>query len=525
MKWCQHCQVQEVLRARLSLLRGGLWSRMRREPQDELESSKEVEVSESGSGIVQQTVLHDIKQCSSSVAVEGGRAPPLWRRRWVLVVMAVSVLACAAVGAVALGTNARRQREVSPAATGGAISAGQLRPSSSPAVATFAPSGTVPPSRAKSPTPAGGTVPPSRAKSPTPAGRSKPLRLYRLPAEPLAVCNDGSSPVIRYSPGTEGYVVMLDGGGQCSDLRCLLQRPTSLRSTAADVDGATSFDSGGVLSRNPTESPVAHYSLVTVRYCSSDGWHGDRSGAYPEAELAAAGVKASEQYRYQHFRGARIVDAVFRLLTDPAREAERAKIGMPLLAPDMPVLFGGFSAGARGAMVNGDGVRARFNLTRLALWLDSGYYVDLGAGSHLREQTAAIFERYVNGSEAAAPRWNNVSRWQDLFGVYRMPAIASRYVVIASQLDSFQVGVNNIPGASQAVSRARVQTYVRDGLASLEPRSPCSSIISDTDESHAETAGDFKFNTIGVPRVSLRQEVQRVLDPSCNSLTRMIRPE
>ncbi len=316
----------------------------------------------------------------------------------------------------------------------------------------------------------------------------------------------------------------MDGGGQCSGLS-LRNRDINLRSTAADVDGVKSFDYGGLLSRYPNVSPVAHYSLVTVRYCSSDGWHGNRSGAYSIAELDAAGVKAADRFRYEHFRGARIVDAVFRLLTDPARADERARIGMPQLAPDTPVLFGGFRAGARGAMVNGDGVRARFNLTRLALWLDSGYYVDLGAGSSLHEQTAQIFARYVNGSEAAAPQWNNVSRWQDLFGVYRMPAITSRFVVVASQKDSFQTYANYTPGAdSPAVVRAEVVAKVRAGLEALEPQAPCASIVSDTDESHAETAGDFKFNTIGAPQVSLKTELRRVLDPSCKSLLRYIRP-
>jgi hypothetical protein len=494
---------------------------MRREPQDageesvlhgSIRESGALSLTTTASDEVRLSGLQDIKR--GTVATTVGLAVPQRQRRWVLAVVALGVLACAAVGvAVALGTNQGRRR----GGDADQATAGQVRAPSSPssAPATFVPTAMRPPGERPTPRP----TPP-----PTPAGRSQSVRVHRLPAEPEALCNDGTSPVIRYSPGTEGYVVMLDGGGQCSELRCLQNRAQPLRSTAEDVDGATSFDLSGVLSRNPKVSPVAHYSLVTVRYCSSDGWHGDRSGAYSDAELDAAGVNANDRFRYEHFRGARIVDAVFRLLMDPARAGERAGIGMPRLAPDAPVLFGGFSAGARGAMVNGDGVRARFNLTRLALWLDSGYYVDMGVGSTLREQTAQLFARYVDGSEAAAPQWNNVSRWQDLFGVYRMPAITSRFVAVASQKDSFQVNVNTVPGVGSAVGHAAVQAMISAGLEALEPQAPCSSIVSDTDESHAETAGDFKFNTIGAPQVSLGTELRRVLDPSCKSLVRYIRP-
>jgi hypothetical protein len=354
------------------------------------------------------------------------------------------------------------------------------------------------------------------------AGAPGLVRLHRLPAEPLVTCNDGTSPAIWYSPGSEaGFLVMLEGGGQCSSLACLVSRPSRLRSTAADVDGAAARAPGGVLSRRLHASPVANWSLVTVRYCSSDGWHGDLSGAFSAAEMDAAGVRPEERFQFMNFRGARIVDAVFRLLTAPAREAERRALGLPRLANDTPVLFGGFSAGARGAMVNGDGVRARFNLSRMALWLDSGYYVDMGAGSSLHDQTREIFARYVNGSAAA--RWNDVARWQDLFGVYRMPSLATRFVAVASQNDSFQSWAQYDGVTDRAVMRARVAAAIKRGLAALDPLPACATIVSDLDATHAATADDGAFAAIGAPQLSLARELARVFDPACRSLTRFIR--
>jgi hypothetical protein len=348
------------------------------------------------------------------------------------------------------------------------------------------------------------------------------VRYHRLPSEPLVACNDGTSPVISYSPGTEeGYVVMLDGGGQCSSLACLLRREPRLRSTAADVDGAAARAPGGVLSRRPQATPVANWSLVTVRYCSSDGWHGDVSGAFSAAEMDAAGVPAEKRYQFQHFRGARIVDAVFRLLTAPARGRERRALGLPRLSSDTPILFGGFSAGARGAMVHGDGVRTRFNLSRIALWLDSGYYVDMGSGSSLHDQTREIFTRYVNGSLAA--RWSDVARWQDLFGVYRMPSIATRFVAIMSQNDSFQANAQYDGVTDQAVMKSRVAAAIKRGLTELDPLPACATIVSDLDATHAVTANDGAFASIGAPQVSLARELGRVVDPACRSLTRFIR--
>ena len=372
----------------------------------------------------------------------------------------------------------------------------------------------------------GADAPQAEAGAPALQSRAPPrrgfVRLHRLPAEPLVTCNDGTSPAIWYSPGSEaGFVVMLEGGGQCSSLACLRRRDARLRSTAADVDGATARAPGGVLSRLQHATPVANWSLVTVRYCSSDGWHGDLSGAFSAAEMAAAGVRPKERFQFMHFRGARIVDAVFRLLTAPAREAERRALGLPRLASDTPVLFGGFSAGARGAMVNGDGVRARFNLSRMALWLDSGYYVDMGAGSSLHDQTLEIFARYVNGSAAA--RWNDVARWQDLFGVYRMPSLATRFVAVSSQNDSFQSWAQYDGVTDSAVMRARVAAAIKRGLAALLPLPACATIVSDLDATHAVTADDGAFAAIGAPQLSLARELARVLDPACRSLTRFIR--
>ena len=115
-----------------------------------------------------------------------------------------------------------------------------------------------------------------------------------------------------------------------------------------------SFSQGGIFEDNPVKSPIAGANKAFVTYCSSDAWVGD-------------GIS----YGFA-FRGQRIVAAVLASLVQ--------KQGMGSV-PDTRLIFGGCSAGGRGAAFNVDYVSdiltragapdvAVYGLLDAALWID-----------------------------------------------------------------------------------------------------------------------------------------------------------
>ena len=89
----------------------------------------------------------------------------------------------------------------------------------------------------------------------------------------------------------------------------------------------------------PTGAALRGAHAVYVQHCSSDAFMGDREG--------------SRHTSGWHFRGQAILAAV---LSELRREHRLAHAGAATT-----VVFGGASAGARGAMVHLDSVRACFN--------------------------------------------------------------------------------------------------------------------------------------------------------------------
>jgi hypothetical protein len=187
----------------------------------------------------------------------------------------------------------------------------------------------------------------------------------------------------------------------------------------SDVDQAsskywqTSTQASGVFSRSENNS-FAAANMVYVRYCSSDAWMGNA-------------VAWEEQ-----FRGAPTVYAVFTDLLNNMGLAAGAKL-----------LFGGCSAGARGAMVHLDnvvamlaqeGIEARGMLDS-GLWIDVQPVTNTGMGGTLLDQAEYVYG-FANTSSvipadcaAAYPG----QEYKCLFGQYRMPFVKSDYFISMSQ--------------------------------------------------------------------------------------------
>ena len=157
---------------------------------------------------------------------------------------------------------------------------------------------------------------------------------------------------------------------------------------------------------------IASNSLqVNVPYCSSDGWMGNLD---------------NEEIGFE-FRGHEIVKATLELVK------ERWNVGK-----GDTVIFGGASAGARGAMVHLDMVADFFKDSTVLGVLDSPLWVDLNPPDEstvgLLDQTQKVYEvtgvRAVSGGDGVITDDCAESFLEEefkcLFGQYRIPFIKVR---------------------------------------------------------------------------------------------------
>ena len=197
-------------------------------------------------------------------------------------------------------------------------------------------------------------------------------------------------------------------------------------------------------------------ACLAIAYCSSDAWVGN--------------VGASAETFGWHFRGQKIVEALFDKLQNGVvvttkYEARNATTGKKehlantttysMHAHDK-VLFGGCSAGSRGAMFNIDYVQSMLpaGMAPVVAFLDSPLWVDEipitgpnGSIVPLEYQTQQIYN-LVNATArlgddcAAAYPASSGEQWKCLYGQYRLPFVKTPYLMSASQFDKYQLPYN-----------------------------------------------------------------------------------
>jgi hypothetical protein len=143
------------------------------------------------------------------------------------------------------------------------------------------------------------------------------------------------------------------------------------------------------------------------------------------------------------FRGARVVKAVIKDLV------QRHGLGSNSHGRDT-LIFAGGSAGARGVMVHLDYVSdmlgSAANAVKVVGFMDSPLWVQMpavdshqGRGDFVTEtKTMHQFANVTHLGNACAARYK-ADQWKCLFAEYRMPFVKSRYLLVASQYDKFQL--------------------------------------------------------------------------------------
>mmetsp|Transcript_25583 Transcript_25583/g.51073 ORF Transcript_25583/g.51073 Transcript_25583/m.51073 type:complete len:387 (-) Transcript_25583:35-1195(-) len=253
---------------------------------------------------------------------------------------------------------------------------------------------------------------------------------------PLARCNDGSTAGMYTSTTIDSsatsprtFVIYLSSGGWCYSKATCDARWLTARSLMSSKGYKETEDVGGIFDSEALDDSTVVW--INVPYCSSDGHMGNSDNSDLGFE----------------FRGHEIVKAVLQTTKD------RWGVG----AGDV-VVFGGASAGARGAMVHLDYVQNHFfNESEVLGVLDSPLWVDLdppdwSGKEGLLKQTAAVYDvagvgEYSGPDGVVTEDCSSAHKGEEykcLFGEYRMPFVRPPHLLVSAEYDSFQLGQDGL---------------------------------------------------------------------------------
>ncbi|KAG6406330.1 hypothetical protein SASPL_133930 [Salvia splendens] len=179
------------------------------------------------------------------------------------------------------------------------------------------------------------------------------LTLIHGAAAKGAVCLDGTLPGYHYhrgfGSGANSWIVNLEGGGWCNNVRTCVYRKKTRRGSSNYFERQIAFT--GILSDKAWENPdFYNWNRVKVRYCDGASFSG-------EGENRAAGL---------HFRGERIYHAAMdELMAKGMRNANQ-------------VLLAGCSAGGLAVILHCDRFRGLFpSSTKVKCLSDGGLFMDV----------------------------------------------------------------------------------------------------------------------------------------------------
>jgi O-palmitoleoyl-L-serine hydrolase len=260
--------------------------------------------------------------------------------------------------------------------------------------------------------------------------------------ERRAVCNDGSPAAYYIRPGHSGaenkWIVWLKGGGACnSPEECADRWNNEMPERMSSASFPAKLPKGqGIFSRDPAVNPDFHnWSMVVVKYCSSDLHGSELEGAQPAfADGVCKRAKCPAQWQ---FRGRTIVRSVFEDLSDAALHPSLNILG----ATDL--MLSGSSAGSGGVRNNMNAVQAmvqQFNsATKVRAVLDASFYIPEGSEEDLTAEvidqivTRAAYLGYVPDPECVATYKDEP--WRCSIRKFAMPFLKVPYFAAMDCID------------------------------------------------------------------------------------------
>ncbi|KAH8380166.1 hypothetical protein KR009_009301 [Drosophila setifemur] len=263
---------------------------------------------------------------------------------------------------------------------------------------------------------------------------SRSLKRANL-ANSSITCNDGTHAgfYLRKQPSSKKWIVFLEGGWHCFDLRSCRARWMRLRHLMTSSQWPETRDVGGILSPHPEENPYWHSANhVLIPYCSSDSWSGTRTEPV-----------TTDPENSWRFMGALILRQVI---------AELIPVGLGRV-PGGELLLVGSSAGGLGVMLNLDRIRDFLvNEKKLQITVrgvsDSGWFLD-------REPYTPAA---VASSEAVRQGWklwqgllpedctkaHPTEPWRCYFGYRLYPTLKTPLFVFQWLFDEAQMRADNV---------------------------------------------------------------------------------
>lgn len=233
-----------------------------------------------------------------------------------------------------------------------------------------------------------------------------------------AVCLDGTLPGYHlhrgYGSGANSWLIQLEGGGWCNNVRTCVYRKKTRRGSSWFMEKQIAFT--GILSNKAQENPdFFNWNRVKLRYCDGASFTGD-------SENKAAGLQ---------FRGQRIwLAAMDDLMSKGMRHAHQA-------------LLSGCSAGGLASILHCDEFRDFFpRTTRVKCLSDAGLFldaVDISGGHTLRNLYSGVVG--LQGVQNNLPRicTNHLDPTSCFFPQNIIGKVRTPLFVLNAAYDSWQI--------------------------------------------------------------------------------------
>ncbi|KAJ6853774.1 pectin acetylesterase 12-like [Iris pallida] len=251
------------------------------------------------------------------------------------------------------------------------------------------------------------------------------LTLIPYAASKGAVCMDGSLPGYHlhrgYGSGAESWLVQLEGGGWCNNMKACIFRKKTRRGSSYFMEKEIQFS--GILSDKPEENPdFYNWNRVKVRYCDGASFTG-------EGYNRDVGI---------FFRGQRIWSVAMEdLLSKGMRYANQA-------------LLSGCSAGGLAAIQHCDEFRSLFpGSTKVKCLADAGLFldaVDVGGGRSMRSFFEGVVTLQGSARNLPSSCTSRMDATSCFFPQNVVPNIQTPTFILNAAYDVWQIQQSLAPG-------------------------------------------------------------------------------
>ncbi|KAL3620719.1 Pectin acetylesterase 12 [Castilleja foliolosa] len=256
----------------------------------------------------------------------------------------------------------------------------------------------------------------SAAAAPAAGALMVGLTLIQGAAAKGAVCLDGSLPGYHFDrgfgSGANSWIVNLEGGGWCNNIRTCVYRKTSRRGSSNYFEKQIPFS--GILSNKASENPdFYNWNRVKIRYCDGASFAGD----------------SEDKVRGLQFRGQRIWQAAIEeLMSKGLRNANQA-------------LLSGCSAGGLATILHCDEFRELLpSNIRVKCLSDAGLFMDakdVSGGQTLRNFYAGVVS--LQGVAKNLPKTCHLDPTSCFFPQNLINNIKTPLFILNAAYDSWQV--------------------------------------------------------------------------------------